>query len=354
MGNIDGELDTQEELLSLYGPLNTGTSTHWVLVDIPVVGQFSFGYATNEVQTGLVGSANIDLETMGIILADKNIDNNANPVELLLGGLSAYLDLKYSNINAGNLIKSNVSYGFSNTNGLIEDLGGQSNMVGGMFGGGFEVIIPQNPVPLPFGTTADSWFMTPGAGIMTRIGLGIDFPDFSAGFTKAFVISGPSRDEIYDAINTNRIIEENKAGGNSTAKTPTQEDRVAEQIQDGTDSLRDKTPDLGAPVLNERDDDSNSGWPDDNELTGGGSSSSNENSSSSSSGGSSSSSSSSSGGSLSGGWPDDNELSTGNAGGSSSSSSSSGGWSDDYELIAANDNSPFDNNGDDKKYLEVA
>ncbi len=50
MSHIEGELDTQEELLSLYGPLNTGTTTHWIVGDIPVLGQFAFGIANNEVQ----------------------------------------------------------------------------------------------------------------------------------------------------------------------------------------------------------------------------------------------------------------------------------------------------------------
>ncbi len=62
--NIEGELDTQEELLSLYGPLNTGTTTDWFIIDIPVLGQVSIGRASNEIQTGWVLSMSVDTELL--------------------------------------------------------------------------------------------------------------------------------------------------------------------------------------------------------------------------------------------------------------------------------------------------
>ncbi len=251
--------------------------------------------------------------------------------------ISATLDIALDDIwntnNLGGLLKATVSYGRSTTNGLIEDLGVQSNIFGGMFLAGGEIIVPTNPIPLPFASDYSSWIMTPGAGWTFRAGLGIDVPDASATVTYILKINGQTRDEIYDAINRNRIIEENENNSSVINTTPPNLDDIADFLQglnsdlDNMDGLRG----LGDVKLN-TEASINGGWPNDNELTG--SSNNNNNSSSNndhddhdssfggnSGNGSGSSSGGNSGGSGAGGggWNADNELTVGDAGGSGGS-----------------------------------
>ncbi len=272
---LNEKIDTPEELLNLYGT-NTGTETYWVIGDIPVVGQFSVGFAKNDVQTGLVYSGGVDGELLGSILATKSSDNNLSAEDILLGGISAYLDVKYSTVFSGgntiDAIKSSVSFGYSVTNGLVEDLGGQTTSIGGLLPLGLgsvggELFIPNNPTPLPFNTENSSWFMTPGAGWMVRVGVGVDVPDLTIGHTFTKVFSGQTRDEIYDAINRNRIIEENENNSSAINATPPNLDDIADFLQglnsdlDNMDGLRG----LGDVKLN-TEEPANGGWPDDNNI----------------------------------------------------------------------------------------
>ncbi len=156
------------------------------------------------------------------------------------------------------------------------------------------------------GVTAKKLNLTFG-GWVSKIGCNKCTPESLEGFFADYDLTLLLGGGISSSLDGSTVVGRANLGlgGSFGVSITDKTDKIAEQIQDGTDSLqRDRTPDLGVPVLNERDDDPNSGWPDDNELTGGGSSSSNDNSSSSSSGGSSSSSggsSSSSGGGSSGG-----------------------------------------------------